>query len=286
MDSKLLAFAVGELSIAMQNMYRLEEIRAFAQTLEKEVSDATRDLRRSNKRLLLLDATKDEFVSMASHQLRTPLTSVKGYISMVLEGDAGDISESQRQLLNEAFTSSERMVHLIGDFLNVSRLQTGKFMLDTHPIDLTQIVAEEVESMTHIAETHDMRLRYRAPSRFPRLELDEGKLRQVIMNFIDNAIYYSHAGDMITVALTTVDGEVVFTVKDHGIGVPKEVQERLFSKFFRADNAKTQRPDGTGIGLYLAQKIITAHGGSMVFESIEGKGSTFGFRLPIKKLSV
>ena len=127
-DERAMGVIADELSVALQNIFRLEEIRAFARTLEREVNDATKELRESNNKLLELDATKDEFVSMASHQLRTPLTSVKGYLSMVLEGDAGDLAPAQRELLKEAYTSSERMVHLIGDFLNMSRLQTGRFV--------------------------------------------------------------------------------------------------------------------------------------------------------------
>lgn len=117
------------------------------------------------------------------------------------------------------------------------------------------------------------------------LYLDEGKIRQVVMNFIDNAIYYSPEHSTIAVNLTIEDGNAVFTVEDSGIGVPKDQQAHLFTKFFRADNARRQRPDGTGVGLFLAKKIIVSHGGSIVFESVEGEGSTFGFRLPIKKLS-
>jgi signal transduction histidine kinase len=105
------------------------------------------------------------------------------------------------------------------------------------------------------------------------------------MNFIDNAIYYSGESTTILVELTTEGGEVVLKVHDTGIGVPKSEQSHLFSKFFRATNARRQRPDGTGVGLFLAKKVIVAHGGSIVFESVEGEGSTFGFRLPIKKLS-
>ena len=105
------------------------------------------------------------------------------------------------------------------------------------------------------------------------------------MNFIDNAIYYSTEDSTITVKVTIEDGDVVFAVHDTGIGVPKSEQARLFTKFFRATNARRQRPDGTGIGLYLAKKVIDAHDGTMLFSSVEGKGSTFGFRLPIKKLS-
>ncbi|QQS22049.1 GAF domain-containing protein [Candidatus Saccharibacteria bacterium] len=281
----MIATMANEMALAILNTQRFDEIQSFNARLKREIDSATRELRASNKKLLDMDATKDEFVSMASHQLRTPLTSVKGYISMVLEGDAGKISPSQRQLLEEAYTSSERMVHLIGDFLNVSRLQTGKFMIDRRQVDIAKIVEQEVDSIRQIAATHNMSIIYKKPQRIPQLYLDEGKLRQVIMNFIDNAIYYSPESTSIVVKLGCEEGNVVLRVIDKGMGVPDDVKDRLFSRFFRADNARKQRPDGTGIGLYLAKKIIDGHHGTLVFESTLGKGSTFGFRLPIKRLS-
>ena len=281
----MLSTMADESALAMMNSLRFDEIQKFNARLKHEITAATKELRSSNKKLVEMDATKDEFVSMASHQLRTPLTSVKGYISMVLEGDAGDISEPQRQLLTEAFNSSERMVHLIGDFLNVSRLQTGKFVVDRHETDLVKVTEQEVDGIRQIATSHGIELQLLKAPRLPVLYLDEGKMRQVIMNFIDNAVYYSPENSRITVKLSVEDGEVVLRVKDQGMGVPLEEQSHLFTRFFRADNARKQRPDGTGIGLYLAKKIIDGHNGKVVFESELGKGSTFGFRLPIKKLS-
>jgi signal transduction histidine kinase len=283
-DINVLEAAANELVIAVQNALRFEEIRQFNKTLQEKIDDATKELRKTNEQLQKLDTAKDEFVSMASHQLRTPLTSVKGYISMVLEGDVGKITPMQRQMLSEAFTSSERMVHLIGDFLNVSRLQTGKFILETKPVDLAKLVAQEIDSLQTTIEAHGLKLNYRKPSYFPVLMLDEGKIRQVLMNFIDNAIFYSPEGKTITVKLSVEEGFAVARVIDAGIGVPKSEQAHLFTKFFRASNARKQRPDGTGVGLFLAKKVIAAHGGTILFESEEGKGSTFGFRLPIKKL--
>jgi signal transduction histidine kinase len=284
-ETLMLSTMADESALATVNSLRFDEIEKFNVRLKKEVTGATRELRSSNKKLIEMDATKDEFVSMASHQLRTPLTSVKGYISMVLEGDAGKISDQQRQLLEEAFASSERMVHLIGDFLNVSRLQTGKFIVDRHEVDLVKIVEQEVEGIRQIAASHDIKLSYTHAPRVPTLYLDEGKIRQVVMNFIDNAVYYSSGGTSIKISLDVEDGEVVYRVIDKGMGVPDEVKSHLFTRFFRAENARKQRPDGTGIGLYLAKKIIDGHNGNVVFESVLGKGSTFGFRLPIKKLS-
>lgn len=285
-DMSVLEAIADELVIAVQNARSVQVVRDTNAHLEQRVNEATRELRRSNRRLLELDATKDDFLSMASHQLRTPLTSIKGYISMVLEGDAGAITDTQRQLLGEAFTSSERMVHLIADFLNVSRLQTGKFVIDRQQVDLAAVTAQEVDSMRQIAESHGMTIAYTPPKVFPLLYLDDGKIRQVIMNFIDNAIYYSPEGKRITVTLSIEDGSAVLRVIDNGMGVPPDVQRKLFTKFFRAENARRQRPDGTGVGLFLAKKVVDGHGGGLVFTSILGKGSTFGFRLPVKRLSM
>ena len=284
-DLRVLETIANQLIIAIMNARSVEAVRELNIHLEERVGQATRALLRTNRQLLELDETKDEFLSMASHQLRTPLTSIKGYISMVLEGDVGDITPAQRQLLEEAYTSSERMVHLIGDFLNVNRLQTGKFIIDPNEVDLAKVVKQEVDQIRQIAVTHDITVQYKAPARFPRLFVDEGKIRQVIMNFIDNAIYYSPEGKIIRVSLTIEEGDAVLRVTDKGMGVPEKVQKKLFTKFFRAENARKQRPDGTGIGLYLAKKVIDGHSGKLVFESRENKGSTFGFRLPIKKLS-
>jgi signal transduction histidine kinase len=283
-DIKVLNTITDELVIAIQNAMAIQEVRELNATLQQRINNATKELRNSNALLRRLDKVKDEFVSIASHQLRTPLTSVKGYISMVLDGDAGAVSDSQRHLLDEAFMSSERMVHLINDFLNVSRLQTGKFMLDKHPVDLSKIVEQEIDSLRPNALAHSLEYVYHPPKNFPILDIDEGKIRQVVMNFADNSLYYSHENTKIHVNLSVEGDEVLFTVKDNGIGVPADERTQLFTKFYRASNAKKQRPDGTGVGLFLAKKVIDAHGGQVVFESVEGKGSTFGFRLPIKSL--
>jgi signal transduction histidine kinase len=285
-DYKVLEAVSDELGIAIQNALSVQEVKELNATLQQRIDEATKELRASNAQLQRLDEAKDEFVSMASHQLRTPLTSVKGYIDMVLEGDAGKISDMQKHLLGEAFTSSERMVHLINDFLNVSRLQTGKFMIDRRQVDLASIVRQEVDGLQTTAGQRQLTLAYDAPSSFPLLYLDEGKMRQVVMNFIDNAIYYSKENTTITISLKANDDTVELAVKDTGIGVPADEQAQLFTKFYRASNARKQRPDGTGVGLYLAKKVIIAHGGSMVFSSVPDKGSVFGFTLPVKKMAL
>ena len=285
-DIRALGTIVDELVIAMNNVRSLEKIHLINIGLQQRIDDATRDLTESNKRLMKLDETKDEFMSIASHQLRTPLTSIKGYISMLLEGDLGKLAPAQKKVLEEAFQSSERMVSLIGDFLNMSRLQTGKFSIDREKCQIDEIIDSEVKNLEAVASTRGLKLKLiTTRKRLPILYIDEQKIRQTVMNFIDNAIYYSKPGKTITVKLQVIDGSVEFRVIDSGIGVPKEEQAQLFTKFFRATNAHKRRPDGTGVGLFLAKKVIDGHGGSIIFQSEEGKGSTFGFLLPIKKLS-
>jgi signal transduction histidine kinase len=283
-DIQALLTIADELTITIQNALSVQEIRSLNESLQHRVDVATKELRSSNIMLMRLDKTKDDFISMASHQLRTPLTSIKGYISMVREGDAGKITKSQDQLLEEAFKSSERMVHLINDFLNLSRMQTGKFQIDRRPVDLSKVIQQEIASLVTTADSHKLSFAYKAPKNFPILDLDEDKIRQVIMNFSDNAIDYSPEGTNIKVKLTLEAKYAVFTITDTGIGVPRAEQSQLFSKFYRASNARKQRPDGTGVGLYLAKTVIEAHGGKVIFESTENKGSTFGFKLPIDKL--
>ena len=282
-DLDVLLTISNELVIAIQNALSLHEVKELNATLQQRINVATKELRSSNAQLKHLDEVKDEFMSMASHQLRTPLTSVKGYISMVIEGDAGKISQQQQKLLMEAFKSSERMVGLINDFLNVSRLQTGRFVMDKTEFDLGAVVKQEVFDLNLIARTHGVKLRLNATKQPLPLVADESKLRQVIMNYIDNAIYYSHTDSTVVINLEKVGENAAFTVVDTGIGVPKEEQARLFNKFFRAKNARKARPDGTGVGLYLARRVLTAHGGEIIFSSLEGKGSTFGFRMPLSK---
>jgi signal transduction histidine kinase len=285
-DIRMLDTIDDELIIAIQNAVSLQEVRDLNASLEQRISEATRELRASNAQLQRLDEAKDEFISMASHQLRTPLTSIKGYISMLMEGDVGKVSTDQKHLLQEAFVSSERMVRLIGDFLNVSRLQTGKFVIEKQPVDLAKLVGREIESLGPNASARSLTFEYKQPRNFPMLSLDESKIQQVIMNFADNALYYSKEKTTIKVSLAVVKDRVEFKVKDTGIGVPLSEQDNLFSKFYRATNARKQRPDGTGVGLFLAKKVIDAHDGKVVFESKENKGSTFGFSLPLSKLRV
>lgn len=282
-DEAVLQAVANELVLAIQNALRYEQIQQFNTSLQERIDEATRKLRRTNEKLKALDEAKDDFVSMASHQLRTPLTSIKGYTSMVLEGDAGKINATQRKLLEQSFFSSQRMVYLIADLLNVSRLKTGKFVIESGPVNLADVVDQEVSQLVSTAAARQLELTFTKPESFPTLLLDETKTRQVIMNFIDNAIYYTPTGGHIQVKLIETATAVEFRVVDDGIGVPKSEQPHLFTKFYRAGNARKARPDGTGLGLFMAKKVVVAQGGAIIFATEENKGSTFGFTFPKSK---
>lgn len=270
-DQSLLERLGEAIGLAVDNKLLFEENQHVLHKLEL-----------TNKKLQELDEAKDEFISMASHQLRTPLTSVKGYVSMVLDGDAGKVNTKQQELLQQSFTSAQRMVYLISDLLNVSRLKTGKFVIEPTDIYLPDVVEQELKQVEETAKARKVKLIYEKPKKYPHISLDDTKIRQVIMNFVDNAIYYTPAGGEIVIALNATPKSIEYTVTDNGIGVPKSVQAHLFTKFYRAENARKARPDGTGLGLFMAKKVIAASGGAIIFKSAEGKGSTFGFTFPLK----
>ncbi len=280
-DLDTLKIIVPEIAIAMNHAKAVEKIQRFNETLQEGINKATGELRASNVHLQELDRAKDEFISLASHQLSTPLTTVKGYLSMMLDGEAGALTPPQQKFAQRSMDGSERMAHLITDLLNASRMNAGKFKIIRAMTDLGQVVDEEVGQLYQHAKDKGLQLIWNKPATPVMLPFDANKTRQVIMNFIDNAIFYTAAGS-ITVALDYPSAEHVrVTVKDTGIGVPEAAKSEMFSKFFRAPNAQIARPDGTGLGLYLAKRVVEDQGGTIIFESTEGQGSNFGFTLPL-----
>ena len=284
-DIKVLEIIGSELSVAIQNALSYKEIQLFSETLAEKVRQRTGQLKNANDQLKILDQAKDEFISMASHQLRTPLTTVKGYASMLDEGDFGKLSKEQKEPVQLALDGANRMARLIDDLLNVSRMDANRFFLEVASIDLAKVVDQEIAQLQNIAQSKSVKLNYKPPkAKLPEIRLDENKTRQVIMNLVDNAIHYSQppkGGGEVNVSLELDGQHAVFLVKDNGIGVPEKVKSRLFTKMFRANNAKELRPDGTGLGLYLVKRVVQDEGGELIFESTEGKGSTFGFTLPL-----
>lgn len=281
-DLHILQIIVNELVLAIQNALRFEQIQNFNRTLEARVEEATKELQEANSHLKELDKVKDDFLSMATHQLGTPLIAVDGYLSMVDTGVSGPINPKQHTFLDQARYRLRLMQRMVADFLDVSRMEVGRFVIEPTPVDLNKVVAEEVDQLQHRAHETGVILKLALPPQpVPVTMLDEQKTRQAIMNLVDNAIHYTPKGQ-VNVYLQGTPKDIVFQVVDNGIGVPPAQQGKLFSKYYRADNAKAERPNGNGIGLYLVKRVVEDQGGNIIFKSEEGKGSTFGFRLPLK----
>jgi signal transduction histidine kinase len=202
---------------------------------------------------------------------------------MLEEGDFGKLTKQQKDTVSLTLDGANRMARLIDDLLNVSRMDANRFFLEVEPVDIGGLVEQELKQLEVMAKTKNVKITYSAPkSKIPLIRLDETKTRQVVMNLVDNAIHYSKPeGGEVLVNLGVEGKNVVFEVRDNGIGVPVSEQSKLFSKMFRAQNAQQVRPDGTGLGLYMVKRVVTDQAGSVIFESQEGKGSTFGFKLPL-----
>ncbi|NBD74393.1 hypothetical protein GVX82_05130 [Patescibacteria group bacterium] len=258
-------------------------VRSVRTELEqrREIEHLVEKLQHANERLKKLDTMKTEFVSVASHQMRSPLTAIMGYSSLILEGSFGPVSEKVRGAATKILRSGKSMSIAIDDFLNVTRIEQGRMQYDAETFDLVELVAGTVEDLQLVAEEKHLALSAKLPDHAVEIHADRGKIKQVLTNLIDNAMKYTREG-LITVTVTLPNmNEVQVSVADTGIGIPTENLPDLFQKFVRADNANTLSVQGTGLGLYIAMQLVAAHKGRIWVESEEGKGSTFSFTLPI-----
>lgn len=251
--------------------------------LVEELRQTNAELGQANEHLKQLDEAKNEFISIASHQLRTPLTGIMGWLSMIVDGDFGEVDKEKLDILKQVLDASKRMVRLVNLFLNITKIEAGRFTLDQRPTQIEDLIQSEITEVVKLAEEKKLKLEFKKPGRkLPLISIDPDKLKDVVLNLMDNAIKYTEKGK-ITVAVERLDGEVQVSVKDTGRGIPPADAKRLFAKFVRGSGIAQVQPDGSGLGLYIAKKIVDAHGGQIWVESEGlGKGSTFIFTLPIK----
>lgn len=231
-----------------------------------------------------IDKMKTEFVSVASHQLRTPLTGIKWFIEVMRdESISGKLNDEQTKYLKSIETSTERMITLVNDLLNVSRIDTGnKFNIEKQKTDIIKSIKEAVEENKILAKDSQIELKFQKD--FPKkltLNIDPDKMFEVFKNLINNAIKYSSQKDSVEIGIKERSNKsITFFIKDEGLGIPEEAQKRIFQKFFRAQNVLKNQTDGSGLGLYIAKAIIEGHDGEISFESEVDKGTTFYIKLP------
>lgn len=231
-----------------------------------------------------VDRAKSEFVSLASHQLKTPLTSLRWTLEGLLNGVAGALGPEQDKQVRSALLSSSRMIEMVNDLLNVSRIESEALKLHLEAISVCELVRSVFDEQAHRAQEKRLHFTLNCPAGIPSVQADKGLLRMIFQNLISNAIKYTPEGGSVTCDIelgSTIKEELFIRVSDTGIGIPKADQDRVFEKLHRAANAEALVTDGTGLGLYIIKMICKKVRGDITFESVEGQGTTFFVSLPV-----
>jgi len=232
----------------------------------------------------MVERMKTEFVSVAAHQLRTPLSAIKWTLKMLLEGDLGQLSSEQRDFIGKTYKSNERMINLINDLLDVTRIDEGRYLFKPVLTDIDPLIQSVINSYKEEFEKKKIKLQLkREDKKLPKVLVDVEKMSLAFQNLVDNALKYTQSGGTITISLKKEEKEIKISVKDTGVGIPKDQQIRVFNKFFRGANVMRMETEGSGLGLFIAKNIIEAHGGRIWFKSDESRGTIFWFTLPAKK---
>jgi signal transduction histidine kinase len=257
-----------------------KKLRSENEIIEQQVRDRTQELTKANEELQELDKRKSEFLSIAAHQLRTPLSGLKWALNMLIEGDAGPLSDQQKVLLMKSYEGNERLIGLVNEMLQANRIERGVLPLQKVSTQLVDLIDNVLYEVLPIAAKTAVSIHFdHSAAAPPPLVVDPEKMRAVFQNLIENAVKYTRPGGEVHIRVSAAGNTVQFAISDNGIGIPAEEQAHIFSRFFRATNAKRVDPNGTGLGLYIAKNIIEMHGGRIWLESSEGKGTTFYFTL-------
>ncbi len=286
------------IGLEIKEVFRKEIILKDNLILEVSTIEMVSDGERTGALIVLHDISREkmveriktEFVSIAAHQLRTPISAVKWTLKMLLDGDLGEITKEQKEFIKKTYQSNERMISLINDLLNITRIEEGRYLYKPVLSDFEGIVDFVIKSIQQEISRKKIILKFEKPkTKIPKIPLDVEKMKLAVQNLIDNAIKYTPLGGEINVLLDLIKfddkkgKDIVFSVKDTGVGIPQDQHSRVFDKFFRGANVVRMNTEGTGLGIFIVKNIIEAHGGKIWFESEENKGTTFYFSLPVKE---
>ena len=227
---------------------------------------------------------KSEFVSIVSHQLRTPLSALKWSLDLLRSKRLGEVNDKQKEYLDIINESGNKMIKLVNDLLNVTRIEQGRLTMQIKSFSVEDLAEEIVKELKMFAEANNVKVKFKNNKKLPNVYADPDKIRMVIQNLIDNAIKYSKKeGGWVEIEAEKNEKTIRINIKDNGLGIPDLLQKEVFGKFFRGENLVKQRAEGTGLGLFIAKGFVRLSGGEIDFESKEGKGSNFWFTLPIAK---
>jgi signal transduction histidine kinase len=230
--------------------------------------------------LMDLNRSKDEFISIASHQLRTPATAVKQYLGMLLEGFVGDMEPRQRSMVAKAYENNERQLRIVSDLLKVAQVDAGQVMLKKEEVSLNSLIEDIIHDFRGVLNNRNQTMTFYRGANDPKVTIDLNSIRMVFENLIDNASKYSEEGKQITITIENEQSATVVAIADEGVGIRAGDRHRLFEKFSRLDNSLSTKVGGTGLGLYWAKKIITLHDGTITHAPNTPSGSVFSVGIP------
>ncbi len=287
---RLISAFAKQMTVSLQNALLYERTQQFTQELEEKINIATgnlmavnEELSRANERLEELSRAKSEFVSIVSHELRSPLTSISGFVNLMLEGETGEINSAQKEFMEIINENTKRLITLIEDLLSLSKIETGGMTdLRKESLNLSRLLKEVIFSFQTQIEKKVLILKINvSPEPLPELKADRYQIIQVLTNLLSNAIKYTPKNGQICIEVTKISDYLQILFADNGIGISEEDLTHMFEKFYRTDNPEVRKLSGTGLGLTITKSIIEMHGGKIWVESEIGKGSKFYFTLPL-----
>lgn len=262
-----------------------KQLNQLNESLEEKVERRTRELQKAYEELRDLDKKKTEFIDVAAHQIRTPVSGIKWVIDMFLQGEVGEITKEQREMLEKAYSANERMLFIVNDLLDTDMITTGKATYQFKEIDLITVIKRTIKELAAQSSARNIEIKLQGAEKAETVG-DPEKLQLVIQNLLENAIKYSPKNSQITVDLDVGDRFLIWKIKDEGIGIPENQKNGIFKRFFRATNGIRMQANGSGLGLFIVKNIVKKHNGSIVFDSVENKGTTFTITLPLSQSPV
>lgn len=280
-DEELITILANQIGQALENAKLFDNTWRAQQELEKKVEERTRELKSALEEVRIISKRKSDFISAVSHELRTPLTSIKGYASIIMAGKLGKLPEDVILRLDKINHHSDELTHLVNDLLDISRIESGRVVMKTEPLDLTEIIPNISDLFAVQFKEKQIEFSANIDKAANTIIADLSQIKRVFINLIGNAIKFIPAKDAtIKISSCPLNTFIQIDVTDNGCGIPEEAKEKIFEEFYRVDNPVNEQVKGTGLGLSLVKHIIEAHGGKIWVTGKPGAGSTFSFTLP------